>query len=163
MKEEDRLKKIRDLLLQWKKANWTKILEETGIQSKELSYDLMKLIRNREITTEQDTKDRRITWYMLKDVNKAQAESRRYETTEFIENMKEPISYETKRKIGRYTILISAFGETQTADRQEEQTKLQQTLDKALKNLPKDNLMGLEAFDFLKLAIVFAYQKEGKA
>ena len=62
MKENERLKKIRDLLLQQQKANWNYILEKTGIQSKELSYDLMKLIRNGEITTEQDTKTRRTTW-----------------------------------------------------------------------------------------------------
>jgi hypothetical protein len=87
MKENERLKKIRDLLLQQQKANWTSILEKTGIQSKELSYDLMKLIRNGEITTEQDTKDRGKTWYMLKDQNKALAESKRFESIEFIQSL----------------------------------------------------------------------------
>src|SRR3990170_8829339 len=87
MKENERLKKIRDLLLQQQKANWTYILEKTGIQSKELSYDLMKLIRNGEITTEQDTKTRRTTWYILKDQDKALAESKRFESIEFIQSL----------------------------------------------------------------------------
>jgi len=87
IKENERLKKIRDLLLRQQKANWAYILEKTGIQPKELSYDLMTLIRNGEITTEQNAKTQRTTWYILKDQNKALAESKRFESIEFIQSL----------------------------------------------------------------------------
>lgn len=76
--------------MQQEKATWTDISNATKIQPKELSYDLRKLLDNREITTEQDTKDRRKTWYMLRSKKKALAEIRRYETTEFILGLKNP-------------------------------------------------------------------------
>jgi len=110
MREDERLKKIRDLLLQQSKANWTCIAEKTGIQSKELSYDLMELIRNGEISTEQDTKDRRITWYILKDQKKALAESKRFETIEYIRNLGPDVNFaETEISEGKYHAKLGVF------------------------------------------------------
>lgn len=110
MREDERLKKIRDLLLQHSKANWTCIAEKTGIQSKELSYDLMKLIRNGEISTEQDTKDRRITWYILKDQKKALAESKRFESIEFIESLGADVNFaEDKAEDEEFRAKCSVF------------------------------------------------------
>ena len=119
MKENERLKKIRDLLLQQQKANWTYILEKTGIQPKELSYDLMKLIRNGEITTEQDTKDRRKTWYMLKDQNKALAESKRFESIEFIQSLgPELIFAEAESKMKGFHCKTSVFTDQKNVPKQ---------------------------------------------
>ena len=120
MKENERLKKIRDLLLQQQKANWTYILEKTGIHSRELSYDLMKLIRNGEITTEQDAKDRLKTWYMLKDQNKALAESKRFESIEFIQSLgPELIFAEAEWKLKGFRCKSSVFTNQKNVSKQD--------------------------------------------
>jgi DNA-binding MarR family transcriptional regulator len=91
MKEKERLHEIRSYLIQREKATWTEISNATRIQPKELSYDLRKLLDKREITTEQDAKDRRKTWYTLSSKKKTEAETKRYETTEFILGLKNPL------------------------------------------------------------------------
>ena len=96
MKEKERLHEIRDFLIQQEKATWTEISNATRIQPKELSYDLRKLLNNKEITTEQDAKDRRKTWYMLSSKKKTEAETKRYETTEFILSLKNPVYIESR-------------------------------------------------------------------
>jgi len=93
MREEERLKKIRDVLLKRKKATWTEIQKETTIPSKELSYDLKKLLRKGEVIAEQDMKDRRKTWYMLQDEKKALTESKRFECIEFIQSMGPDVNF----------------------------------------------------------------------
>jgi hypothetical protein len=120
MKENERLKRIRDLLLQQQRANWTCILEKTGIQSKELSYDLMKLIRNGEMTTEQDTEDRRKTWYMLKDQNKALAESKRFESIEFIQSLGPEVNFaQTESRMKGFQCKSSVFTEQKNASKKD--------------------------------------------
>jgi hypothetical protein len=120
MKENERLKRIRDLLLQQQKANWTYILEKTGIQSKELSYDLMKLIRDGEMTTEQDTEDRRKTWYMLKDQNKALAESKRFESIEFIQSLGPEVNFaQTESRMKGFQCKSSVFTEQKNASKKD--------------------------------------------
>ena len=98
MKGKERLHEIRNYLMQQEKATWTEISNATRIQPKELSYDLRKLLDKREITTEQDAKDRRKTWYILSNKKKTEAETKRYETTEFIHNLKEPVYLESHFK-----------------------------------------------------------------
>ena len=128
MKENERLKRIRDLLLQEQKANWTYILEKTGIQPKELSYDLMKLIRNGEITTEKDTKDQRKTWYVLKDQNKALAESKRFESIEFIRSLGPGVNFaQAESRIKGFQCKSSVFTEQKNASK-EDMEKVAKTL-----------------------------------
>jgi len=119
-KENERLKRIRDLLLQQQKANWTYIQEKTGIQPKELSYDLMKLIRNGEITTKQDTEDQRKTWYMLKDQNKALAESKRFESIEFIYSLGPEVNFaQTESRMKGFQCKSSVFTEQKNASKKD--------------------------------------------
>jgi len=128
MKENERLKRIRDLLLQEQKANWTYILEKTGIQPKELSYDLMKLIRNGEITTEKDTKDQRKTWYVLKDQNKALAESKRFESIKFIRSLgPEVIFAQAESSMKGFQCKSSVFTEQKNAS-QKDMEKVAKTM-----------------------------------
>ncbi|NIO38545.1 hypothetical protein GTO27_12740 [Candidatus Bathyarchaeota archaeon] len=164
MRKEDRLKRIRDVLLQQEKATWTEIHEKTKISTKELSYDLKELLDSKEITCEQDTKDRRRTWYMLKDKQRAFMESRRYDTTDFIMSMKEPIFQERQIKKDPYKALISIFGEAPSLDRKKERDYLKQFLDE----LPLELAMGavglkgiFEKHKIEKFALVFAFEKEG--
>jgi hypothetical protein len=120
MKENERLKRIRDLLLKQQRVNWTYILEKTGIQSKELSYDLMKLIRNGELTTEQDTQDRGKTWYMLKDQNKALAESKRFESIEFIQSLGPEVNFaQTESRMKGFQCKSSVFTEQKNASKKD--------------------------------------------
>ncbi len=120
MKEYERLKRIRDLLLREQKANWTYILEKTGIQPKELSYDLMKLIRNGELTTEQDAKDQRKTWYVLKDQNKALVESKRFESIEFIRSLgPEVIFAQAESRVKGFQCKSSVFTEQKNASKKD--------------------------------------------
>ncbi len=120
MKEYERLKRIRDLLLREQKANWTYILEKTGIQPKELSYDLMKLIRNGELTTEQDAKDQRKTWYVLKDQNKALVESKRFESIEFIRSLgPEVIFAQAESRMKGFQCKSSVFTEQKNASKKD--------------------------------------------
>ena len=120
MKEYERLKRIRDLLLREQKANWAHILEKTGIQPKELSYDLMKLIRNGELTTKQDTKDQRKTWYILKDQNKALAESKRFESIEFIRSLgPEVIFAQAESRMKGFQCKSSVFTEQENASKKD--------------------------------------------
>lgn len=120
MKEYERLKRIRDLLLREQKANWTYILEKTGIQPKELSYDLMKLIRNGELTTEQDAKDQRKTWYLLKDQNKALVESKRFESIEFIRSLgPEVIFAQAESRMKGFQCKSSVFTEQKNASKKD--------------------------------------------
>jgi DNA-binding MarR family transcriptional regulator len=138
MREDERLKKIRDLLLQQSKANWTCIAEKTGIQSKELSYDLMKLLRNGEITTEQDTKDRRITWYMLKDQKKALAESKRFESIEFIRSLGVDVNFaEAEAKDKEFRSKCSVFTNDEALSKE--------VLQKVADDMAKGVLLGLRA------------------
>jgi hypothetical protein len=120
MKEYERLKRIRDLLLREQKADWTYILEKTGIQPKELSYDLMKLIRNGEITTKQDTKGQRKTWYMLKDQNKASAESKRFESIGFIRSLGPEVNFaQAESRIKGFQCKSSVFTEQKNASKKD--------------------------------------------
>jgi len=128
MKEKERLKRIRDLLLQEQKANWTYILEKTGIQPKELSYDLMKLIRNGEITTEKDTKDQRKTWYALKDQNKALAESKRFESMKFIRSLGPEVNFaQAESSMKGFHCKSSVFTEQKNAS-QKDMEKVAKTM-----------------------------------
>ncbi len=120
MKEYERLKRIRDLLLREQKANWTYIQEKTGIQPKELSYDLMKLIRNGELKTEQDAKDQRKTWYMLKDQNKALAESKRFESIEFIRSLGPEVNFaQAESRMKGFQCKSSVFTEQKNASKKD--------------------------------------------
>ena len=120
MKEYERLKRVRDLLLREQKANWTYILEKTGIQPKELSYDLMKLIRSGELTTEQDAKDQRKTWYMLKDQNKALAESKRFESIEFIRSLGPEVNFaQAESRMKGFHCKSSVFTEQKNASKKD--------------------------------------------
>ncbi len=120
MKQNERLKRIRDLLLREQKVDWTYILEKTGIQPKELSYDLMKLIRNGEITTKKDTKDQRKTWYMLEDQDKALAESKRFESIEFIRSLGPEVNFaQAESKIKGFQCKSSVFTEQKNASRED--------------------------------------------
>lgn len=118
MKQNERLKRIRDLLLREQKVDWTYVLEKTGIQPKELSYDLMKLIRNGEITTKKDTKDQRKTWYMLEDQNKALTESKRFESIEFIRSLGPEVSFaQAESRIKGFQCKSSVFTEQKNASK----------------------------------------------
>jgi hypothetical protein len=120
IKENERLKRIRDLLLREQKINWNYIVEKTGIQSKELSYDLMKLIRNGEITTEQDTKDPRKTWYKLKDQSKALAESKRFESIEFIHSLGPEINFaQAESRIKGFQCKSTVFTDQKNASKKD--------------------------------------------
>jgi len=120
MKQNERLKRIRDLLLREQKVDWTHILEKTGIQPKELSYDLMKLIRNGEITTKKDTKDQRKTWYMLEDQNKALTESKRFESIEFIRSLGPEVSFaQAESRIKGFQCKSSVFTEQKNASKED--------------------------------------------
>jgi hypothetical protein len=89
-KEPERLNKIRGYLLEHKKATWTEISTATRIQPKELCGDLRKLLDKREVVCEQDTKDRRKTWYELSNERRSNAEVERFKTIEFLLNLKNP-------------------------------------------------------------------------
>jgi len=120
MKQNERLKRIRDLLLREQKVDWTYVLEKTGIQPKELSYDLMKLIRNGEITTKKDTKDQRKTWYMLEDQNKALTESKRFESIEFIRSLGPEVSFaQAESRIKGFQCKSSVFTEQKNASKED--------------------------------------------
>lgn len=120
MKQNERLKRIRDLLLREQKVDWTYVLEKTGIQPKELSYDLMKLIRNGEITTKKDTKDQRKTWYMLEDQNKALTESKRFESIEFIRSLGPEVSFaQAESRINGFQCKSSVFTEQKNASKED--------------------------------------------
>ena len=120
MKQNERLKRIRDLLLREQKVDWTYVLEKTGIQPKELSYDLMKLIRNGEITTKKDTKDQRKTWYMLEDQNKALTESKRFESIEFIRSLgPEVIFAQAESRMKGFQCKSSVFTEQKNASKED--------------------------------------------
>jgi hypothetical protein len=120
IKEYERLKRIRDLLLREQKANWAYILEKTGIQPKELSYDLMKLIRNGELTTKRDTKDQRKTWYILKDQNKALAESKRFESIEFIRSLGPEVNFaQAESRMKGFQCKSSVFTEQENASKKD--------------------------------------------
>ena len=120
MKENERLKRIRDLLLREQKLDWTYILEKTGIQPKELSYDLMKLIRNGEITTKKDTKGQLKTWYMLKDQNRALAESKRFESMEFIRSLGPEVNFaQAESRIKGFQCKSSVFTEQKNASKED--------------------------------------------
>jgi len=101
---------------------------------------------------------------MLRDKSKTCAESRRYEITGFIEALKDPIHYEIPKRVGHYKILVSAFAESQALNRHAEQMALEKTLNKALRNLSKESMLGFGGIANLhnvtKLVMVFAYEKE---
>jgi TRAP-type mannitol/chloroaromatic compound transport system substrate-binding protein len=160
MKEQDRLKKIRDFLLSEKKATWKQIKEATGIQDKELSYDLKNLIKKEEIEAEKDMKDRRITWYKLKDKNMVMAEVKRYETTEFILNMEKPAYYEVKGRKGNVNILLSTFYESEKAVTEKERLKTKKMVDTWVRQI-KPGVGLLQPLKFKKIAVIFAFEKEG--
>ena len=112
MKEDLRLKKIRDYLLKNEKATPTQIGKGTNIrQSKQLSADLQKLNEQKEITWEPDPKDRRKKWYSLKNRERSIAESKRYDSLKFIENLKDPFYYEATVQEDGYRVLLSYFME----------------------------------------------------
>jgi len=111
MKENERLRKIRDFLLRKKRAIWTDIQKNTGIQPKELSYDLKELLKRGEIICEQNMHDRRKTWYMLKDERRTHTELRRYEAIKFIENLSNPSFKEEAKKVEDYEVVMSWFFE----------------------------------------------------
>jgi hypothetical protein len=163
MREEERLNKIRELLLQQEKASFADILEKTGLASVDLSYDLLKLIRNGEIGAERDTRSNRVIdcEYILVHRNRALAEAKRHETIQFIENMKEPISIESKTNEDRYRTLMSIFAESQPLDKQKIEF-LQQKLDKIVENssLTVSIKEILERYTINKLALVFAFEKK---
>jgi len=96
MKQQERLKKIREFLIsnEPEEVTWTEISTATKILPKELASDLRKLIEKGEITSRQDTRDRRKTLYRLRDKSKANSEVERYETTEFILGLKNPLYLE---------------------------------------------------------------------
>jgi DNA-binding MarR family transcriptional regulator len=109
MKEEERFRKIRDFLLEHKEATWTEIQKHTNIQSKEISNDLKNLINKGEIICEKRMKDRRKTWYMLKDERKTHTEKKRYESIKFIEDLNDPIYNEKSFPKKDYEISVSWF------------------------------------------------------
>lgn len=154
------MKKIRDVLLEKKKVTWKELRESTGIADKELSYDLKKLEANFEITWEKDRKDRRVTWYMLKNKNKALAETKRYETTEFILGMKEPDYYEVKGTKGRMNILLSCFFESEEPVSEQDRSKTKRMFDTMMKQM-KPGMILLEPHKFKKMTMVFAFERQG--
>jgi DNA-binding MarR family transcriptional regulator len=158
MKEKERLNKIRECLVQSKRASWTDISNATRIQPKELSYDLKKLLGSREITTEHDTKDRRKTWYMLTDKKRTKAEIKRYEATEFIFSLKNPLYLEQPYEMTKGK--IKYHGE---AGLFLEESEFPEGI------LPIESKMSLRPFekffqltDRFALTIIFERMKEGK-
>jgi len=163
MMEKERLNKIRELLLQQKKVTWTEILEKTGLASADLSYDLLKLIRNGEIRSERITRSNRVIdcEYILIDRNRTLAEAKRHETIQFIENIREPLFNEAQTSEGQYRTFISVFAESQTLDNQKELEFLQQRLDDAMKNLSLTfSIKEIERYRINKLALVFAFERK---
>jgi DNA-binding MarR family transcriptional regulator len=146
MKQDLRLKKIRDCLLTHDKATPSEIAKETGIlQPKELSYDLKKLRGQGEITWEEDPKDGRKKWYRLKRKDKALAESRRYDIIQYIEDLKEPIFAEVKASEGDYGVRTSIFFEgplmssmKQSKKDHEIKESLQEMLERVVKKLAQE-------------------------
>jgi len=130
MKEKERLKEIRVFLLEHGKATWTDISKGTGIQSKELASDLKKLLKN-EISVEQDSKDRRKKWYMLRDKDRTHAESKRYEVIEYMENLREPLFVEHESEKDGFKAMVSVFFEGPLISLARE-TKVDQILERAL-------------------------------
>jgi len=163
MKENERLKKIRDLLLQQQKANWTYILEKTGIQSKELSYDLMKLIRNGEITTEQDTKTRRTTWYILKDQDKALAESKRFESIEFIQSLGPELNFaEAESKMKGFHCKSSVFTDQKNVPKHDMEKVAETIADSLIPTLIKKfELEKLKTKPSFKNVYIITLEEEG--
>jgi hypothetical protein len=99
MKQKQRLNKIRTYIIQQKKATWTEISNATRIQPKELSGDLKHLLNRNEVTCEQDTKDRRKTWYMLRDEKRSNAEVERFKAIEFLLSLENPRFMENKIEV----------------------------------------------------------------
>jgi hypothetical protein len=115
MKEEEWMNKIRDFILKQKRASWKQIRAALDIPDKELSYCLKKSLNRRELQAEKDTKDRRITWYSLREKarNKINTEVRRYRVEEFLGNMKESNSHESVKEEGDLKITFSVFAEAE--------------------------------------------------
>lgn len=109
LKAKERKIKILKLIQKLKKASWSEVQKETGIQSKELSYDLKELLKNNKIIAEKDIGDRRKTWYKLVDNDQTKAELNRYEVIDFIESLKDPFFLELKAEEGPYKVLQSWF------------------------------------------------------
>jgi hypothetical protein len=93
-KESQRLNEIRTFLLEKEKVTWTEISNATRIQPKELSGDLKYLLGRKEIMCEQDTEDRRKTWYILNDKKTTCAEIKLYEAKGIIVSMEDTENFE---------------------------------------------------------------------
>lgn len=122
MKETERLNRIRKFLLERQteegvsekgRATWTKVQEGTKISIRNLSSDLKLLMEKGEVKAEQDTHDRRKTWYWLNDKKGAdvKAEVRRYLVKQFLDSMVEPSSFEAHKRQGSLEITFSVFAE----------------------------------------------------
>jgi DNA-binding MarR family transcriptional regulator len=168
MKQDLRLKKIRDYLLTHDKATPSEIAKETGImQPKELADDFKKLSRRGEIVWEEDPKDRRKRWYRLKRKDKALAESRRYDVVKYIESMREPFFAEAKAGEDDYKVLASIFyeGPVTSVIKESKKTEeckkfLQEKLEEASKTLVGTMRTHdiFEPYLNTKMVVVWAYE-----
>jgi len=161
MKENERLKKIRDYLLKHGKATWTDISTATNKQPKELASDLRKLIASKEITTEQDRKDRRKTWYMLRDKTKALAEVKRYDASEFLDSLKNPLSFEITIPKGKFQAHISVFAEAKGYDPEKERKSLELMAMQTKKSLEDSSINFWQPGTFDKIVLFFAVEEKG--
>ena len=162
MKENERLNKIRDLLLQQRKATWTEIQTKTCIQSKELSYDLRKLIDKKEVTTEQDVKDRRKTWYALKEKTKTIAEVKRYNAIQIMDSLKDPLSFEISVPKSGFQAHISVFAEAKGFDPEKERKSLELMAMQTKKSLENTNIDFWQPETFDKVVLFFAVEEKPK-
>jgi hypothetical protein len=86
-KRKETMNQIRRLLLK-EDRTWQQLLNEVKRSPATLGVFLEELMKNGEVSDYTDSKDRRITFYTMKNKEKASAEIERYETTEFIFSLK---------------------------------------------------------------------------
>jgi len=102
MKKEERIHRIRDVLLKMPVTGFKDIQDKTGIADKELASDLKELLESGEISREISKKDARRKEYRLNNQRKALVESKRFAAVEFIKNLGPDINFAEakKRKYG---------------------------------------------------------------
>jgi DNA-binding HxlR family transcriptional regulator len=95
--------------LQKGKATWGDLAKKVT-SPVTLSKALKELMNTGEVTTEVDSKDRRITWYKAIP-EKVDIHIKRYKAQKFLENLKNPTSKEETKTIKNYEVTISYFFE----------------------------------------------------
>lgn len=157
--ERERQNKIRQFLLKKERASWHDIFENTKIPSKQLAADIKKLMDMSQIEARKDKHDRRVTWYEpCKE--RVETEVQRYKATEFLADLKEPLSHEITVPKGKYQTYLSVFVQARGLEPEKERKALELMLMQAKKSIDNTTISFWQPGNFDKVVLFFAVEEK---